>query len=365
MKIVKFRMFQFTLPLVKTLTVNKNRLTERSGFIIELTDEHGRTGLGEASPLPGLSRESWETAGSQISVVLPELMGVKIPRDFKQLAGLLNDRVGTFNLSSSVRFGLEAAFLNLIAAAFNRPLRKIMSDNATNSLPVNGLLIGDLDEIRDRIVTMVKTGYRTLKLKVGRQSLDDDIRLVHEVRKLSGDRIRLRLDANRAWDIEQAREFFNRIGGGGIEYIEEPVKNLELLLRLISLSDMPVALDESLNELKPDSLMTLPSVKAIIIKPTCLGLEHSFLWAHKALSGGVTPVISSAFESGLGISILAELAAGLDKLEVPVGLDTLYWFERDLLKKPIRIENGRLFLYDSVIKTDNLVFKLMREYPDV
>ena len=48
-------------------------------------------------------------------------------------------------------------------------------------------------------------GYEAVKLKVGRQALEDDIRLVREVRRVLGSGIALRLDANRAWSYGSKR----------------------------------------------------------------------------------------------------------------------------------------------------------------
>ena len=58
----------------------------------------------------------------------------------------------------------------------------------------------------------------------------------------------------------------------------------------------------------------------------------------------MTPVISSAFESGVGLEALAQIAACVNTNDVPAGLDTLDMFEEDLRVDPLSIEGGKLSL---------------------
>ena len=127
------------------------------------------------------------------------------------------------------------------------------------------------------------------------------------------------------------------------------------------LSLPPVALDESLLKLTPEALAPLPNLKAIVLKPTLLGFERSMQFGRKATSMGITPVVSSAFETSLGLTALVELAACLNTTDVAVGLDTLEWFAKDLLARPLQIERGRLNLSESVVRFDELRRDLMQE----
>ena len=58
--------------------------------------------------------------------------------------------------------------------------------------------------------------------------------------------ISLRLDANRAWTLDEALEFASGIKGIKIEYCEESLKNPEQLDSFLEKSDLPIALDETL-----------------------------------------------------------------------------------------------------------------------
>ena len=105
---------------------------------------------------------------------------------------------------------------------------------------------------------------------------------------------------------------------------------------------LPLAIDESLLEMDPGNLLSCSGVKAVVLKPTLLGIEKTMQFAREALRVGMTPVISSAFESSVGITVLAQIASSLNQGDVPAGLDTLDWLAQDLLESPLPIEHGAL-----------------------
>ena len=88
-------------------------------------------------------------------------------------------------------------------------------------------------------------GYPVLYVKVGR---DDklDVEIVKAVRKAAPD-VRLRLDANEAWDTLRALRMMEGLKAFDIEIMEQPVPGIggsEALLRLRGVG-MPVSADQS------------------------------------------------------------------------------------------------------------------------
>ncbi len=365
MKIVGFNLFRFTLPLARPLTVKDAKLTERSGLVIELIDGRGHTGLGEASPLPELSAEELTIVESQLISLRHVLKGTEIPKNLEELSGGFGRWLERYDLAPSVRFGFETAVLNLLADSHRLPLRRLISDRSRDSISINGLLSGSPAEILDKAARLRGESYKAAKLKVGRSPLHEEIQLTREVRKRIGDDVALRLDANRAWSVEDTFIFARGVADCRIDYIEEPVHDYKMLVSICNKSGLPpVAVDESLLELTPEALAPLVNLKAIVLKPTLLGFERSMQFGRKATSMGITPVVSSAFETSLGLTALAELAACLNTTDVPVGLDTLDWFTQDLLKRPLQIERGRLNLSGSVVHPNELRRDLMQEVVD-
>jgi L-fuconate dehydratase len=64
-------------------------------------------------------------------------------------------------------------------------------------------------------------GFKSLKLKVG-VNLDDDIRRCRIARDTVGQEVRIMIDANQIWEVEQAIEWVNRLAVFKPLFIEEP-----------------------------------------------------------------------------------------------------------------------------------------------
>ncbi|MFO1522541.1 MAG: enolase C-terminal domain-like protein [Kiritimatiellia bacterium] len=97
----------------------------------------------------------------------------------------------------------------------------------------------------------------------------------------------------------------------------------------------------------------------MVPKPTALG---GFARAREigaaAAAAGAKSVVSSLFESSIGLAHLAHFAASLDNASTHHGLDTAGAFSSDTLTAPLRVEDGRL----SAPPLDGLV-RLMNESP--
>ncbi len=120
-----------------------------------------------------------------------------------------------------------------------------------------------------------------------------------------------------------------------LEYIEEPLTDSSQLEELYSRTGVKYALDETL--LHHDSVEQWPNAAALICKPTILGGREP---ARRLAASGKPIVFSAAFESGVGIARIVQLAAEYSS-QVPAGLDTLDWLTDDLLQSSPEKRNGK------------------------
>jgi O-succinylbenzoate synthase len=342
MKIARADIFRYALPLVRPLTLAGNDLTERRGYLVRLESDEGHVGWGDIAPLPGFSRETFEDAGSELRRVRSELVGSELPPGLEVLDGELGRWLWTHGLPPSVQCGVEMALLNLTAGSRAVSLARLLSEHALESVRVNALISHDND-VTEKVRQFKRDGYRAVKLKVGRRPPEDDIRRTRDAfHELGGDTT-LRLDANRAWDFEEAVRFAEGISDCTLAYIEEPLADPSRLEEFVTRTGLRVALDESLVGLTPSRLNDYSFVSAVVLKPTLLGgFERSAQLARVAKSRDMKVVISSSFESSVGIAALAQLAAAFDTFNTPAGLDTLTYFEKNLLAEPIEIAHGRM-----------------------
>lgn len=360
MRIARVDVFRYELPLARPLVLRTCICTSRSGLLLRFEDGDGAFAFGEAAPLPGFSREHLDHTLRQAVMLAKHLQGTALPPRLELVTDHFERWLMPFELVNSLKFAVQSALLQLLTGEHAVPVFGLAPRPHRTSIPVNGLLWGTQDAVLARAEALLREGYATLKLKVGREPPGEDAETVRALCALCGKAGAVRLDANRAWDVPSAMAFARAIDGCTIDYIEEPLRDPAGLVEFAGRTGLPVALDETVVEHGECDLDQWRGARAAVIKPTLLGgFEIAMYLARKAINLGMTPVISSSFESPVGLTALGHLAAFVNQDEVAAGLDTWNWFAADLLDAPAPIERGRLnlSLADALVhrlNTDNL-----------
>lgn len=351
MKIAAAAVYRYALPLREPLPLRNRTLTEREGLLLKLTAEDGYHAWGEAAPLPGFSMEPIERIEQELLALAARMPGYRFPRSYAEMEGAPLVRMSG---ACSLSFAVEACYFGLLAAAAGQPLYRCLG-GSSGRVALNALLAGPVPAVIEKARTLPGSGYTAAKLKVGQRPLVEDIELVHQVRRAIGPAMELRLDANRAWHIAEAIEFARSVRDCGIAYIEEPLKDPLKLPDWQKRADLPYALDETLHSFHQVLLQRrggekLPPVEemagrarrlvdlfehaeAVIWKPT---LAHVPNMGDEIVHGKFAlpvrrVVLSSSFESGLGLGLIAHYAAAFSGAGVPCGLDTAAWLAADVL----------------------------------
>ena len=336
----------FSLPLRHPTTTSVGATSStRDGWLLRVTLDDGSVGLGECSPLPGLHRETRAESGAQLAVVASLLERVDVPTNVTLLNGAftswIEDVVGVRSsgeLFPSVRFAVESAVTNALAASAGKTLSRIMTGDdgraEVDDVLVNGLVDAatDVDAARREARALVDAGYACLKVKVARGAGSEGARADAErlaaIRQEVGPNVILRADANRGWDLGEALDFGARAQelGVGLQYVEEPTRASHEIAAFHFTTGVPVALDETIDDILRESTDFAAAsaaiarvadrstgIVAVVLKPSVVGgVEATASVARIAMSRGVRPVLSSAFESGVGLSVIGHLAATLD-----------------------------------------------------
>jgi len=363
MKITHFQVYKFSLPLKQSFLVQNEKIEHREGLVLELGNEDGVKGYGEISPLPGLSHETFDRARTQIVSLQKYLLNQNIPTHVEHFKGHFETWLQKYHLHPSVRFGIEMAVLNLLANAKHSTFSKLVNGHHPhqNKILVNGLLQGSKDQIVKEAQGLIAQGYKTIKLKVGSATVEEDVEKVQAVNRIIENKAILRVDANRSWDYDQALSFAEKVGPAAVEYIEEPFAAVDKIPAFYTETLIPVALDESLQTLNFSNVKSIEGVDVLIIKPTVLGgIERSWQLMEQAKHVALQTVVSSAFETSMATIILATLAEHHSH-HVSAGLDTFNWFNQQLLIHNPVVINGHLDFHDSAIRADNINFSLLKK----
>lgn len=337
MKLAGLSLYRYELPLSRPVRLKETTLRHREGLLVELTSDGGAAGWGEAAPLPGFSREGLDEVTGQLRGLADAMVGGEVTVDLLDAEGAFASELDTMSLAPSARFGFELALWDLFAASSGRVLPELVTPRPRATVPINAL-ISSPDHAIEEALRARAAGYEAVKLKVGGRAVEEDVELVCALSEtLDGD-ISLRLDANRAWSFEEAERFARGTADLRLEYVEEPLSDPAELPSLASTCGLPVALDESLTEMEPEALEHHRYARAVVLKPMLLGgISRTLRFARAASRLGARPVISSAYESGVGTSGLVALAAGVGDEEVPAGLDTHRRLAEDVLRPRLKL----------------------------
>jgi O-succinylbenzoate synthase len=255
------------------------------------------------------------------------------------------------NLSGfpAIKFGLETAIRDLQQGG-KRLLYPSDFTEGTTGIPINGLIwMGRKQMMLSRIAEKIVYGFNVIKMKVGALSFTDELELLGVVRsKFPPSRLEIRLDANGAWQQEEALYKLKQLSEFGIHSVEQPIAagTPEAMARICSGSPVPVALDEELIGVNsPDQqeqLLTTIKPHYIILKPSLLGgISASEAWIRLAEKQGAGWWVTSALESNIGLNAITQWTATLDTT-LPQGLGTGSLFANNI-PSPLTVTGSRLF----------------------
>ncbi|QSR29537.1 O-succinylbenzoate synthase [Nocardioides sp. S5] len=216
-------------------------------------------------------------------------------------------------------------------------------------VPVN-VTVPATDPVRAHAI-VTAGGCRTAKVKVAErgQVLADDLARVEAVRDALGPDGLVRVDANGAWDVDEAVRAIAALdrAAGGLEYVEQPVASVEDLAVVRRRVSVPIAADESIRRAEdPYRVRDLEAADIAVLKVQPLGGVRACLRIAEDI--GLPVVVSSAIESSIGIAAGVALAAALPELHHASGLATVQMLTGDVVAQPLLPVDGML----AVVRPD-------------
>jgi len=287
-----FDFIPYAIPFRRPVVTARGRWAVRRGYWLRVRDADGWIGLGEVAPP----------------------MGRHCP--VAEMLDPMSDPSGCLPAA------FELADLDIEGQRAGRPIAALLCEEPRPRVQVNALILSTgIEETAAEAVDSVVHGYRTLKLKVATGSPEHDVQRIREVRARVGDQVRIRIDANGGWDEETAVQVLGRIDRYHVEYVEDPVPGDARIVR--SRVAAPIAADVRDAE-QARTLIRMRTVDFLILKPMWLGgIRATREIACEAIDAGIGVVVTSGFESAVGVAGAVHLAASLPGPERAHGLATV------------------------------------------
>jgi len=291
---------------------------ERRGILLELHLGAAR-GLGEASPLPGYSRDSLpdvEAALARLDLVALEkaLHRSELREALAASAALLPRAL------PAARMALETAVLDLRGRQQQRSAPLLLGAVHGAECALACLVGVPGNQALDAARRAVQAGYRDFKLKLGgNANLAADLAGLVGMRRVLGSAARLRLDANRGWSDAAARVACRQLEPLNVEFLEEPSSSWTCPSAagepVGSGTRIPLALDESLrgvNATDLEPLVRRSRASVLILKPMLLGgLTHCLELGRRAAALHIEVVVSHCFDGPVALAAAGALALAL------------------------------------------------------
>lgn len=307
--------------------------TGQTATLVVVTDEDGVKGFGECFglPSPGPSRAIIE------EVVAPALAGAAIAapeeamEEFHRFFLALGNSRGP---AMEALAGLDIALWDLLAKRAGKPLAEMIGGTVAPvrvyASPVP--FLADPADSAAKALAFLDQGYTALKLKIGR-GVATDISHIRAIREAIPAGTPFMLDANCAYERDEALALIDALAPYDIAWLEEPVEpeDFDTLRLLCARSPCPIGGGE--NDFTLKAFERLVDLGVSYLQPNvtrALGVTGMRRLDALARRAGVQVALH-----GVGTSIGVATA-----LHCCSGLETLTMFERNHLINPMRDDVG-------------------------
>ena len=308
-----------TLRLTRPLETSYGAVEQREILSVSLTDADGLSGYGEAAPLQAYDGVSVARVAQALEAYTPVLAS--------------SDGMNGAQLVDACRAvdDLPAAFAAIDMALWDRagrlagkPVAALLTDSPARAVPVNATLSAlDRAGAATQAAQAVAAGFTCLKVKVG---IGDDAGRVAAVRAAAGPETALRLDANGAWNVEEAVRAIEALSPAGLELVEEPTHGIEAVREVRERVAVRVAIDETAAE---HGALGAGVADAVCLKISrCGGISGLIAAATLVRASGAEVYLASTLDGPLGVAAALHAAAALASRWAlpPCGLATLALF---------------------------------------
>ena len=220
---------QLAVPLSRPYYWSKGVITECAP-VLAIASINGRVGAGEGTTVPGYSWETTDTVWEALSLWAASAVGTTPDHAREMLDSMV--------LKSP--FAVTAAEHALAGATDRGP-------QTGGAVPLIGTVnVAPNEDVCATVEGLVGRGHVTLKVKVGLDPREDARRVIDVVR-CAGSGVRIRVDANQAYSLADAKTFASKVEDPQIEAFEQPLpaESLDLMAELRAFTSLPLMLDES------------------------------------------------------------------------------------------------------------------------
>jgi L-alanine-DL-glutamate epimerase-like enolase superfamily enzyme len=323
-----------TAPLAPYRSHLRSSSTTQSAIVRVDTDQ-GITGWGEHNVnfLPSVSARQMEH----------EARAWLVGRDPQNLTSFHQQ----CPLESRLKSGIELALWDVCGQALGLPVAVLLGGIIRERVEVAACMgIQTYERAKELAAWYVEQGFGTLKTKAG-ADMQEDVEMVRGVRDAVGDKLKLRIDPNRAYSPEQALELARRLEPYNLEYLEQPIpaEPLTDATWLRRQTRVPIALNESV--IGPASVLEIlrADAAAFILPDTHIagGILPCVTIGRICEAAGIPCIMHCGHDLGPKTAAMLHVAAACPAYSL-ANDTTYYGLEDDIITERLEIKSGTMAL---------------------
>lgn len=326
-RVVSCEVFAVDLPFRRVIAHSAASRSLSESVFLKCATDTGAVGFGECLPRAYVTGESREDAYVLLrDRVLPKLIGMEF-ESYTAVRAFLEDCDGKAPTGwvhpeipqTAAWCAVDLALLDAFGCAFDQSVHGSAA-TVRGRVRCSGVLAGTSLRTMTKSSALFRLyGLRQVKVKVG---WEGDWAAVKRVRRVLGDGSDLRVDANMAWDVEQAARAMSEMARLGIRCFEQPVKAdaLDEMSWLVGETGLTVMADESFSDRRSlERLIDRKACTAVNVRISkCGGLVAALRRCRQARQAGLLVQVGCQVgeSSLLSAAQLALLSQGPDVAHV-------------------------------------------------
>lgn len=343
MKIIEAEAIPIRIALKQPFTIAVGTITHTNHVLVRLRDDEGRVGWGESitfHPVYGYDQKALYHVLTDH--LIPAITGFD-PHDVVKLHDCMDQAIPG-NLMAKT--GIDIAVYDLVAQAAGVPLHAFIGGRRMNRIPQIGVVdMAPPDEAAESAGKQVAQGFKTIKIKIGKDPLEDFER-VKAVKAAVGEAVMLRVDGNAGYDRTSALHAFRLMENIGLQWIEQPLPawDLEGLAMLAERLDTPIAVDESMYTAQDARrCITAGAAQVVNIKiAKCGGLHRAQKIAAVCEALAIPCFLGGCIETSVGTAAALHFYTATSNVNSAAEIHGAPFYVDDVVTQPFEILDGSI-----------------------
>ncbi|MBN2875044.1 MAG: dipeptide epimerase [Spirochaetales bacterium] len=322
MVITELRVGRVSILLKKPFKTALRTVESVEDVIVELHTDTGAVGYGEAPPTGVITGD---TTGAIVGAITDHLAPAVVGLDVANLEEIMARIDASIVHNTSARAAIDIAVYDLYGQLYGAPLYRLWGGCRPRIVTDITISANDAERMAMDAAEAVALGYRTLKLKLGKDPVADVSRM-QAIRDAVGFDVDLRVDANQGWKPKEAVRLIGAMEDAGLslELVEQPVAahDIEGLKYVTDHVQVPVMADESVFSVR-DALRVMQTRAADIVNIKLMktgGVHNALRICALAEVYGVECMMGCMLEAKVSVTAAVHLAAA-KKVITKVDLD--------------------------------------------